>query len=117
MNRRRFLSLLPVPFLAPLAASATDDCDEVTIPVEPCPCDCLDQETGEYYACWEDGSPVEDEDEDEDPTKSGVIIPDGVEYPADSVDWSSVQLPNTGSGPVEGNGSSRRGIAASSRGR
>jgi hypothetical protein len=53
MNRRQFLSYLPLPFL-PVSALANGD-DEVGIPVEPCPCCCTDDGGVTFYSCDEAG--------------------------------------------------------------
>jgi hypothetical protein len=52
MNRRQFLSYLPLPFL-PVSTLANGD-DEVGIPVEPCPCCCSDDGIT-WYSCDEAG--------------------------------------------------------------
>ena len=97
MNRRQFLSMLPVPFL-PAAVLAKDD--EVTIPVEPCPCDCLDPDTGERYRCWDDGTPVEDTETDDPEPVDGdddqASSSPGITPAPPPV--TVVQLPSTGSG-------------------
>ena len=104
MNRRVFLSLLPIPFI-PIAVLAKD---EVEIPVEDCPCCCSDDEGVTYYSCDEAGVPL-----DGDPancaslngTPEAEASPEPEETPEWTdpvpVEWPEIdELPNTGSGPT-----------------
>jgi hypothetical protein len=58
MNRRQFLSYLPLPFI-PVSVMANGD-DEIGIPVEPCPCCCTDDGIS-FYSCDEAGNPLPDD--------------------------------------------------------
>jgi hypothetical protein len=109
MNRRQFLSYLPLPFL-PVSVLANDD-DGIGIPVEPCPCCCTDDGIT-FYSCDEagvalPGDPANCYDWDQD-IEEALSKEEG--YPWDSdeplpVDGKTdndvsqvVQLPSTGSG-------------------
>jgi hypothetical protein len=54
MNRRSFLALIPASFMGLRLASAED---EVTIPVEPCPCQCSNDDGVTWFECDEAGEP------------------------------------------------------------
>jgi hypothetical protein len=105
MNRRQFLSYLPLPFL-PVSVLANGD-DEVGIPVEPCPCCCTDDGFN-WYSCDEagvalPGDPAGCEAPEPEPEPEPEPLPDSDEpLPVDGStdnDVSQViQLPATGSG-------------------
>ena len=103
MNRRSFLSLIPLPFLAATVSANGDD--EVDIPVEDCPCCCSDDGTL-WYSCDESGAELPG-----DPAGCAYVpepdlehVTDGTDPATDTdmsgVNWETVTLPNTGSGPV-----------------
>jgi hypothetical protein len=101
MNRRQFLSYLPLPFL-PVSVLANGD-DEVGIPVEPCPCCCTDDGIS-FYSCDEAGVALSGdpagcaapEPEPEPLQDSDEPLP--VDGKTDNDVSQVVQLPATGSG-------------------
>jgi hypothetical protein len=102
MNRRSFLALIPASFLALRFAAAEDS--EVTIPVEPCPCQCSNDDGVTWFECDEAGEPYPLFPEDDDiPVPSDdepVVIETGV-IDLTPPSWDTVlvtTLPNTGTG-------------------
>jgi hypothetical protein len=122
MNRRSFLALLPASFLGLRFASAEDG--EVTIPVEPCPCQCSNDDGVTWFECDEAGEPYplfpEEEwddgygPDDPSPFPERVLQADGATYCTefkgqvyDCVTFSNAlptmdvtTLPNTGTGSM-----------------
>jgi hypothetical protein len=88
MNRRSFLALIPASFMGLRLASAED---EVTIPVEPCPCQCSNDDGVTWFECDEAGEPY--------PLFPEVIETGVIDLTPPS--WDTVlvtTLPNTGTG-------------------
>lgn len=108
MNRRRFLALLPVPFLPGVAALANDD--DLGIPVEPCPCCCSDDNGVTFYSCDDYGAPLPGdpadcgtvivEDDCEDSVESDPAVPGPAvdELPFQEPYPQITHLPSTGTG-------------------
>lgn len=94
MNRRTFLSALGLTALGAgvsLSVSAEGTEPVVTIPVEPCPCECSNDEGATWFICNEMGEPYPNEEQRDDeadysePSDAPLLPP-------------VTALPNTGSG-------------------
>jgi len=112
MNRRLFLAKAVAWVGALLGISSVSAEGDVGIPVEDCPCCCTADEGVTWYSCDDWGNPLEGDPagceallpEEEEPTPEDDWTDDDDWTPAEEpervpVDWSAVELPNTGSGP------------------